>query len=1426
MVDGQPLAVRPGRGGRAARVPALHAGDRLALRADSARRGGQPLARTDREPDVRASHRGRRRLLVGRDRFRPADNQVIVLARDPGGRFRTLPSPGPAVVEAGEALAAENGTGQRGGRRLRPRGPDRRLLRRRRSGRRRARSPSGTGRRGTASRSRCRSTPRRDSRCSASRRQAPTTHGSWRARHASAGRGLSLFERSTDGGARWRERSLGDSPFAQRVDADLGLDEVEALGDGAQPVTATTDGVWLDGRFRATADGGELHTFTLFFDRGRGPRDRVVVRRDRHLRRRRRLRPPPRRAAVDADRRRLPQLRLGRRRASARASSPTRSSPAATARRTGAPICGSTARPSSGCPGAAATSARAGRSRPSDEGWLEGPFHVTRNPEPVQTARLVAGLGARAADLDRDRAREHARRPRRAGARGRDGRHGRCATSPARAGRASSCCPPRALSCAATCAALPGPRPARAHAVGRPRRDVAVALGDGAVGARPRRPGRLRGAPDGRRVRARKRRARLRGRQGRRAAVLREGLDPGAAAGRLRLGRLHADRVRRARRRSWPAGSRAMPTCSSTTGRDGAWTRSAPRCCARCPGKQQLFAVAGLPDGGAVAAGTRRRDRCATRPARPGASPTSRCPARRSIAAAAFRDGGARARRRVGRARAVGRTGATRRSTTWAGSTRTRRVPLLPAFPLPARRLRAARDGDRLARRAALGLRGLGRRPADQVGPGARLRRRTRTAPAGRSAAGAASRTRPDSGSSATGASEQADRTRVQTAAVFRYGDAGRRAAGRSAGRPRRPAERAGAGRGRRPRRLPDGVRGPRAAGHPPGPVAGRRARRRSPRCAHSRAGPRMMLYTGGRLAPGVDARVATARDGALRVAAGLAARAGLPGRVGDRRPGRRASFRTSFASFLAPFGGGPPAPGVDSSRIPGAPPGPGARTHYAFDSIGPGGHGARDRDRQLGRVAGGKRRRTRIRSSPSAPWLAGDARRREGARHPGDRDRQPRPERPLQPAPQHRRPTATTAARMLVEGGASAYFFERPEENRAYQISGGGGGLDPRLRHRARSATARTLSDPSNPTRANSLFGDSGYLLAEVDLAQRDPFTNRAPVSVRLIPLIDDLSIQAVDGTLLRRSRPALFQGLGRRPLAGDRWRPLSRRQRRPGRAPTRTSRSRPSSAWSPAARPGSTPEYEFLSSDPGHRRLREAGPELDEPAQAAAGRRRQADQRLALGPVLRVQRRRHDGHRARRRPVVRAAGADPARQRAAAVRHAPAAAGPLPPRGRGRAARAAARRAAGRQRAAGVLRPPPPPPAAPTPPTRSPPRRPCRSPPSSRSLEPLGFLPPAPLPVAPGAAAAEPAERRLRPRVREAARGGGRAGGDAGVRPATTTRTRASRPATCSARWCSRRSPGSYDLRRPAPGRPRPRAAPAYATATNGAIEPRSRS
>lgn len=85
------------------------------------------------------------------------------------------------------------------------------------------------------------------------------------------------------------------------------------------------------------------------------------------------------------------------------------------------------------------------------------------------------------------------------------------------------------------------------------------------------------------------------------------------------------------------------------------------------------------------------------------------------------------------------------------------------------------------------------------------------------------------------------------------------------------------------------------------------------------------------------------------------------------------------------------------------------------------------------------------------------------------------------------------------------------------------------------------SISDSFKAGQPDSLFGTTGYLLASVEVAKRNPATNVAPVTARLIPLVQEVSLDPVDGTLLRRSAPALFTGLGRRPLSGDRWGPVS---------------------------------------------------------------------------------------------------------------------------------------------------------------------------------------------------------------------------------------------------------------------------------------------
>ena len=66
---------------------------------------------------------------------------------------------------------------------------------------------------------------------------------------------------------------------------------------------------------------------------------------------------------------------------------------------------------------------------------------------------------------------------------------------------------------------------------------------------------------------------------------------------------------------------------------------------------------------------------------------------------------------------------------------------------------------------------------------------------------------------------------------------------------------------------------------------------------------------------------------------------------------------------------------------------------------------------------------------------------------------------------------------------------------------------------------------------------GNERKVLSRVDPDYPDALSNRAPVTVRLIPAVDDVSLDASDGTLLRRSQVALFTGLARRPPSGDRW-------------------------------------------------------------------------------------------------------------------------------------------------------------------------------------------------------------------------------------------------------------------------------------------------
>ena len=342
---------------------------------------------------------------------------------------------------------------------------------------------------------------------------------------------------------------------------------------------------------------------------------------------------------------------------------------------------------------------------------------------------------------------------------------------------------------------------------------------------------------------------------------------------------------------------------------------------------------------------------------------------------------------------------------------------------------------------------------------------------------------------------------------------------------------------------------------------------------------PRALLYTGGRLP--VTSTVPTPEADAARLA-GLLAQSPLPvyaaASAADTLGGSAAAFRAAFAGMPAPFGSGAAPAGVTAAGA--ADTDLGTRTHYAFDTAGDGGTvRVVVIDNSRGSLAASDPYQVPL--EPQEGWLRAvlkDARARGiPAVVVGSRDLNTRfvPRSNLAD-------DGDEVAQLLVEEGASAYLYERPEEQRVTQVPAGAAQTIPQygtgsLGYRSPVANA------TGPNQADALFGDSGYLLVSVDVARRDPSTNRAPVRARMIPLITQLSLAAVDGTLIRRSRPALFQGLGRRPLGGDRWGPISPADGSPNPTGADPYVSFPA-ALCQQANCGTriTPEYRFTSSDP----------------------------------------------------------------------------------------------------------------------------------------------------------------------------------------------------------------------------------------------------
>jgi photosystem II stability/assembly factor-like uncharacterized protein len=153
-----------------------------------------------------------------------------------------------------------------------------------------------------------------------------------------------------------------------------------------------------------------------------------------------------------------------------------------------------------------------------------------------------------------------------------------------------------------------------------------------------------------------------------------------------------------------------------------------------------------------------------------------------------------------------------------------------------------------------------------------------------------------------------------------------------------------------------------------------------------------------------------------------------------------------------------------------------------------------------------------------------------------------------------------------LVNGYASAYFFDSPEQNVRRTLHSGSSSIE--------AFGSGTLGYVKSTSQEESDFiGASGFLLVEVGALNAKRV---AEVKVKLIPDIGELALEAEEGTLLRRSQAALFSALARRPRSGDNAAKGSTTALTDPYIPI------PANCVGTACAEGLFPEYEFSSSNP----------------------------------------------------------------------------------------------------------------------------------------------------------------------------------------------------------------------------------------------------
>jgi hypothetical protein len=297
-----------------------------------------------------------------------------------------------------------------------------------------------------------------------------------------------------------------------------------------------------------------------------------------------------------------------------------------------------------------------------------------------------------------------------------------------------------------------------------------------------------------------------------------------------------------------------------------------------------------------------------------------------------------------------------------------------------------------------------------------------------------------------------------------------------------------------------------------------------------------------------------------------------------DRAGGEGESlFEQAFAGFARPFGTAPAREGLTPSGGAQEECGsaPGCQSYYAFDSSGAGSTGPAgsvrvivlDDSSQVGATQQAWLSRELLAakqaSDPEPAIVIGNSN-LTSAVAAGDGD-------------------AEEVARILLgqcgEGSgtcinpgarASAYFFDASEENITRPLRMGSASIP--------TFGSGTIGYVNFLNESSGAFlGASGFLLAEVntEVSAREA-DNVAPVTVRLIPNIAELGLEAKDGTLLRRSEVAQFAGLARRARAGNR---SPNQQTQPETDPYIPI---PSNCVGAACANGLLPEYSFSSSRP----------------------------------------------------------------------------------------------------------------------------------------------------------------------------------------------------------------------------------------------------